>query len=43
MLQVPYLRENLEAALAGLNKRNKDFAETVHHILLVDEKRRKNK
>ena len=41
MLQVPYLRENLEAALAGLNKRNKDFAETVHHILLVDEKRRK--
>jgi len=41
MLQVPYLRENLEAAIDGLKKRNKDFSETIQQILHVDESRRK--
>jgi seryl-tRNA synthetase len=41
MLQVPYLRENTEKALAGLAKRNKDFSATIQSIISVDESRRK--
>jgi seryl-tRNA synthetase len=41
MLQVPYIRENKEMVLAGLAKRNKDFATQIDEIIALDEKRRK--
>jgi seryl-tRNA synthetase len=41
MLQVPYIRENKEKVLAGLAKRNKDFAAQIDEIIALDEKRRK--
>ena len=41
MLQVPYIRENKEKVLAGLAKRNKDFATQIDEIIALDEKRRK--
>ncbi len=41
MLQVPYLRENKEAAIAGLAKRNHlDARERVEQILLLDDLRK---
>jgi seryl-tRNA synthetase len=41
MLQVPHIRENKEMVLAGLAKRNKDFATQIDEIIALDEKRRK--
>ena len=41
MLQVPYIRENKEKVLAGLAKRNKDFAAQIDEIIALDERRRK--
>jgi seryl-tRNA synthetase len=41
MLQVPHIRENKEKVLAGLAKRNKDFATQIDEIIALDEKRRK--
>jgi seryl-tRNA synthetase len=41
MLQVTHIRENKEAVLAGLAKRNKDFSETIEHILVLDDARKK--
>lgn len=41
MLQVVHIRENKEAVLAGLAKRNKDFSETIEHILVLDDARKK--
>ena len=41
MLQVSQLRENRDAILAGLAKRNKDFSQQVDEIIRLDEIRRK--
>ena len=41
MLQVNYIKENKEAVLAGLAKRNKDFAPLIEEILTLDEDRKK--
>lgn len=41
MLQVAQIRENKQAILEGLAKRNKDFSETIEQILLIDDTRRK--
>lgn len=41
MLQVNYIKENKEAVLAGLAKRNKDFTPLIEDILSLDEDRKK--
>jgi seryl-tRNA synthetase len=41
MLQVNYIRENKEAVLKGLAKRNKNFAPVIDQILVLDEQRKK--
>lgn len=41
MLQVNYIKENKESVLAGLAKRNKDFAPLIEEILTLDEDRKK--
>lgn len=42
MLQVPYLRENTEEAIAGLAKRNHlDARERVNSIVMLDDERKK--
>lgn len=41
MLQVPTIRDNKEAVLAGLAKRNKDFSATIDQILTTDDLRKK--
>jgi seryl-tRNA synthetase len=41
MLQVPFIRENKAAVLAGLAKRNKDFTSQIDEIISLDEIRRK--
>lgn len=41
MLTVPYIRENKEATLSGLAKRNKDFSQVIDDILRADDQRRK--
>jgi len=41
MLLVAHIRENKEAVLKGLAKRNKDFSATIEEILQTDDLRRK--
>ncbi len=41
MLQVNFIRENKERVLAGLAKRNKDFAAQIEEILQLDDARKK--
>jgi len=41
MLQVNYIRENKEAVIAGLSKRNKNFTETLENIISLDDRRKK--
>ncbi len=41
MLQVNFIRENKERVLAGLAKRNKDFAAQIEEILQLDDTRKK--
>ena len=41
MLLVSQLREHRDRILAGLTKRNKDFAQTIDEIIRLDEVRRK--
>ncbi|MCC6599156.1 MAG: serine--tRNA ligase [Crocinitomicaceae bacterium] len=41
MLLVSYIRENKEAVITGLAKRNKDFRQQIEETLAIDENRRK--
>lgn len=41
MLQINQIRENKEAILAGLAKRNKDFTAQIEEAIAIDETRRK--
>jgi len=41
MLSVPFIREHKDLVLAGLAKRNKDFAPVIEDILSTDDLRRK--
>jgi seryl-tRNA synthetase len=41
MLQVNFIKENKEAVLAGLAKRNKDFAAVIDTIIALDDQRKK--
>ena len=40
MLQLAYIRDNKEAVITGLKKRNVDAAETIDEVISLDEKRR---
>lgn len=41
MLQVSFIRENMERVLAGLAKRNKDFSKEIEEVIRLDDLRRK--
>jgi seryl-tRNA synthetase len=42
MLEITFLRENADKAIAGLKKRGISAEQSVHDILKLDEQRRSN-